>query len=333
MSSIESCLILGAGISGLVAAKVLCERGIRVTILDKGRGVGGRLATRRLEVDGETATFDHGAQFFTARSPEFRETVARWQNQNLVREWFRGQTTVRADGTISSESDGHPRFCAVNGMTAIAKDLAHGLDVRLSQRVATIEHANSQWKLQTEDNSQFTADALILTPPVAQSLALLDNASFSLPETLRRELEAMQYAPCVAALIVLDGAGQIPAPGNLYFEGEPINWMTDNFQKGISKVPGTITIHAAPQWSRDNYALDDATTIKVLCEAAAPFLGAQVKAASVARWRYSKPIAPRDEGCLFLRDEQLFFAGDAFGGAKVEGAFRSGLAAAHAILA
>lgn len=56
-------VIVGAGICGLMAAGQLVERGASVLLLDKGRTVGGRLATRRIEA----GCADHGAQFFTAR--------------------------------------------------------------------------------------------------------------------------------------------------------------------------------------------------------------------------------------------------------------------------
>ena len=62
-----SCVVVGAGISGLLAAQELTAAGWRVVVLDKGRGVGGRMATRRVG-DG---TFDHGAQFFTVRGERF----------------------------------------------------------------------------------------------------------------------------------------------------------------------------------------------------------------------------------------------------------------------
>ncbi len=61
--------------SGLLAANKLQEAGWRVTVLDKGRGVGGRMATRRFG----GGSFDHGAQFFTARSDEFKEMVEDWR--------------------------------------------------------------------------------------------------------------------------------------------------------------------------------------------------------------------------------------------------------------
>ena len=98
----KRCLIIGAGIAGLLAARTLQERGLQVTVLDKGRGVGGRMATRRIG----SAVFDHGAQFFTARDPRFQALVNSWLAAEVAAEWcrgFAGPEGVRQD-------DGHPRY-------------------------------------------------------------------------------------------------------------------------------------------------------------------------------------------------------------------------------
>jgi len=68
-------IVIGAGVSGLIAARTAQANGARVLVLDKGRGVGGRLATRRTD----SGVFDHGAQFFTARDPQFRLLVEAWR--------------------------------------------------------------------------------------------------------------------------------------------------------------------------------------------------------------------------------------------------------------
>ena len=161
---------------------------------------------------------------------------------------------------------------------------------------------------------------------------MLDAGEVDLPDDLRAQLENVTYESCVAALLWLDGAGRVPSPGALYCAEEPISWIGDNYQKGVSSVKGAITIHGAPQWSAQNYTLDDEITVQVLAHAAREFLGVEIRASSVARWKFSKPNHARDEGCLRWDEARLVFAGDAFGGSKVEGAVRSGWAAARALM-
>ena len=109
----KSCIIVGAGISGLLVANTLKLEGWTVTVLDKGRGVGGRMATRRL---GE-GTFDHGTQFFTVRSKRFADLVEGWLRAGVATEWTRGF----ADADGRPNEDGHPRYIGAEGMTSIPK--------------------------------------------------------------------------------------------------------------------------------------------------------------------------------------------------------------------
>ena len=60
--------IIGAGLSGLVAARRL-EKVANATIFENSKGVGGRIATRRSGI----YSFDHGAQFFTPKTKLFEE--------------------------------------------------------------------------------------------------------------------------------------------------------------------------------------------------------------------------------------------------------------------
>ena len=325
-------IIIGAGLSGLSCARELKTHNIDATIIDKGRGVGGRMATRRLENNGETATFDHGAQFFTARDEKFQNMVRDWCDSGLAREWFRGQNKAHLNGKVESETDGHPRFCATRGMNSIAKHLAQDLNLHINQRVTKLARKDEAWTLHFADASTCSARSLLLTCPVPQSLALLDAGKVNLPVDLRAQLENVTYESCVAALLWLDGAGHVPRPGALYCEEEPVSWIGDNFQKGVSSVEGAITVHGAPQWSAQNYTLDDEKTVQVLAHAAREFLGAEIRASSVARWKFSKPNDARTDGCVRWDEAKLVFAGDAFGGSKVEGAMSSGWAAAQALM-
>ncbi|MEM9311642.1 MAG: FAD-dependent oxidoreductase, partial [Pseudomonadota bacterium] len=85
--------IIGAGMAGLACAVQLAAAGRDVRVFDKGRGPGGRMAARRADVAGETVRFDHGAQYFTAREPAFREAVAAWEAQGVVARWPAAQTS------------------------------------------------------------------------------------------------------------------------------------------------------------------------------------------------------------------------------------------------
>ena len=106
-------VVIGAGMAGLVAARTLHDESggdIDVVVVDKGRSPGGRMATRRIGA----ATFDHGAQFFTVRTPAFARRVDDWIERGLVTVWNHGFDARRR----------LPPLRRTGGMTSLAKDLA-----------------------------------------------------------------------------------------------------------------------------------------------------------------------------------------------------------------
>ncbi len=318
-------IVIGAGVSGLIAACILKASGVNALVLDKGRGLGGRLATRRTPL----GVFDHGAQFFTARDPLFRVWVEAWLKAGIVRPWATG--FALADGAF--KRDGETRYCGVSGMTAIAKHLAQGLDVRVNAKVTHVQAGDDGWGVTTEAGERFSGRALLLTPPVPQSLQLIAAGNAPLPERIRNDLKQIDFAPCLAVLAQLAGASLIPEPGGLWFAGEPVSWMADNQRKGVSSGSGAaITIHAGPQFSQAHWATPEAEVTSALLAVAAPWLGSAPVQCQLHRWRYSLPLCVHPERCVVLREPApLVFAGDAFGGGRVEGAVLSGLAAGAAL--
>ena len=324
----QTCVVVGAGISGLLAAGELRDAGWRVTVLDKGRGVGGRMANRRVGGAG----FDHGAQFFTVREERFENLVDGWLAAGVAAEWSRGFT----DAEGNANPDGHPRYRGSEGMTSIPKHLAEGLDVRTGGRVVRVDRTGDDWTVACESGESVSGGALLLTAPAPQSLALAESGNHSLPEDARRQLGGISYDPCLALMALLDGDSPVPEPGGVQIKGEPLDWIGDNATKGISDRPA-LTIHAGPQWSRAHYDEDEADVTRALLDLAGEQLGVDLASSTVetslARWRYSWVTAPHEEACLVAsREPPLVFCGDGFGKPKVEGAALSGLAAADGLL-
>lgn len=320
-------LIVGAGAAGLAAAAALRDVGRIVAIVDKGRSPGGRLATRRL--GGGRA--DHGAQFFTVRSPRFGTIVAEWRAVGLVYEWSRGW----ADGSLlAAPSDGYPRYAARGGFSALAKHLAKGLDVRLNTRLLAVRRSGGGWVAEGEGGDSIAASALLLTAPVPQSLALLAAGGVALPAAEREALAQVAYGPCLCGLFVVDGDVHLPEPGALQRPGYPVSWIADNRRKGISPERRVVTVHAGANASDARWDDADEAVLEWLLQELRPFLrtDAVVAESQLKRWRYAVPTQLYPERCFIsTMDAPLALAGDAFDGPRVEGAFLSGWAAALAL--
>jgi renalase len=317
-------VVVGAGLSGLVAARALRDDGHDVVVVDKGRSPGGRLATRRITApDGGVARLDHGAQFFTVRSREMQDLVDDWTSTGLVREWCRGFTRGSLDTSVDGH-DGHPRYVVRSGMTSLAKHLADGLDVRCGVLVSSIAESAAGWRV-THDGGDLSADAVVVTSPLPQTVALLDG--IELPDALRH----LDYDRAIALLAVLDRPGGVPSPGGVQDAGEVLSWVGDNAAKGVSDVPA-LTLHASPAWSETHWDASPDEHEQRLRDAAAPWLGdAVIVAAEVKRWRYATPRTTWPEPCWATTSADggvLVLAGDAFAGPRVEGAVLSGAAAA-----
>ena len=316
-------LIVGAGLAGLMAARIIQEKGIDTILVDKGRSVGGRLATRRIG----PGRADHGAQFFTVRSPEFQSYVDGWLTEGLVFPWSTGWSSGSIDST---PSDGYPRYAVRDGMNALAKHLAQGLETHVDVRLTSVTPTDTGWQAQTDSGQSYTSRALLMTPPVPQSLTLLADGGATLSNEDQTALAKIAYAPCVAALLWVDGPVDLPEPGALQRPDDPISWIADNQRKGISPDARLITVHAAPDYSRTLWDTPQAEALALLTESVQPFFTPTTTLieAQLKRWRYALPTELHPDRTLVATDlPPLVFAGDAFGGPRVEGAALSGLTA------
>ena len=310
-------VIVGAGLAGLSAARACSGT---LLVLEKGRSPGGRLATRRMVgAGGVEARLDHGAQFFTVRSERFGAVAHEWIARGIAREWCRG---------FSSGGDGHPRFVGVSGMNALAKSLAASLPVRCGTEVTAVTIAGEMLRLEDSTGERYHAQSVILTAPIAQSIALLDRGGVPLPTVLRAALDAIVYAPCLALLVTLGGPSAVPDPGGLQLAApETFSFVGDNQAKGISPVPA-VTLHANDEVSAALFDREPDEAHAFLLGEAERFLGSAVVTSELKRWRYARPTTRCDERSLSYAPTsgtRIVFAGDAFGCGAIEGAALSGI--------
>ena len=321
-------LIIGAGLSGLLAAVQLQGSGKQVTLIDKGQTTGGRLATRALG----PGFADTGAQFFTVREPIFQHYVEQWQRTGLVYVWSTGWS----DGSLlgGGTHDGYPRYAVHGGMNALANHLTQqlidqGATIHTGQRISAVNQEADSWVATDEAGNPYGADTLVLTPPVPQSLALLAAGQVTLTNDDRAALERIAYAPCLCGIFWLEGEIVLPEPGAIQRPGTDLTWVADNQRKGISPAATMITIHAGPTYSRDHNDTPDEELLATFQASLQPFIPNKVvvHAAQIKRWRYALPTVTHP--ARYLQAEgipPLYFGGDAFGGPRVEGAALSGVA-------
>ncbi len=319
-------LVIGAGIAGVTAARALQRAGERVEILEKSRGVGGRTATRTLH----GVRVDHGAQFFTARDPRFEQEVADAIAAGVVVQWAEGLPVWHGAAGDLTAPGGHPRYVCPDGMTALAKHVARDLHVTPSATVTRITSAGDGWRVEGLDGRVWDAERIVLTAPVPQALALLEDAHVA--ADVRASLEAITYAPCWT---IIAGYADVPVPAwpALRFTEHPdLALVGNDASRRRHADHAVLVLHATVAYSRSRFDAPASVVVDDLLQAAAAALpwAATPSWVEGQRWRYARPEAQHDQEAVVVAPG-LVLAGDGFGGDRVEGAYLSGLAAATAI--
>lgn len=313
MDGNKDILIIGGGMAGLSAARAFVAAGAEVTVLDKGRGPGGRMAARRTEIARAPVSFDHGAQYFTARDPAFREAVAMWEAAGVAARW----PAAGADAWVGTP-----------GMNACVKAMAAKLDVRWGVRAERLERSAAGWRVDTGDQT-FTASTVLVAVPAEQAAVLLADAA--------RDLAALagsvESAPCWAVMAGFDAP--LPISGDTFrSDTAPVSWAARNSAKPGRSGVETWVIHASPARSRELLDLPkDAVAPILLADffAATGTAQAAPQHLDAHRWLYALPQALRGEGARFDPALRLGIAGDWLHSPRVEGAWLSGRALAEAV--
>jgi renalase len=319
-------LVIGAGLAGSAFARTVQEAGKTVRLLDKGRGVGGRAATRRF---GETRV-DHGAQYFTARGERLSALTTQGIEEGWLAVWCHGFPKWE-NGAIIEREPGHPRYAPPIGMNELGKRLAAGLEVQTSALVNSLTRADDGTYTATcEDGRTFTGDALILNLPPVQLLAL---AKSLLPLETAQGIEKVVFHPAWALMLRLEN--DIPDatwPAIEFVEHPVLGWVARDHTKRGPNSPPTLMVHGSGAWSKTH--LEDApeTVQAALLAAVQEITGPlAVIEASVHRWRYALPIELFPNTCFWHDDCLIGGCGDWCDGPKVEGALESGWSLAERV--
>jgi renalase len=311
LSSMKT-VIVGAGITGLTIGSFLRERFPKseVVVLEKSRGVGGRIATRRTDL----GKFDHGAQFYTV-SKSIETLHERWQTEGLVKKWF--------------DSESGQRFMSPNGMTALAKSLAANLSIELGVKVLKVNSTGTQgWEVEIENHRPVIADRIVMTAPMPQNLEILDRSGIPIDARFR----AVKYAKAIVLLFEgVSGLGTDGAEldGQYGFKkglSENVFSVANQLKKGLHGIP-SWTVVMSPAFSDLVFEKSDEEILSLaVSEVKTVAPGIKYENAQVKKWRYSHPVSfacSKNEPLFSEVADGLFLAGDAFGGASVAGAVGS----------
>ncbi len=309
--------VIGAGLAGLTCAAALRQDGHEVAAFDKGRGAGGRMASRRVPTAAGEVRFDHGAQYMTARDPSFRAQVEEWASYGLAARW---------------PEAGAEAWVGVPTMNAPLRKLAAGLGVRWLTRVDAVAMEGAGWRLTGDGLDEGSFDGVVVAVPAEQAAALLAPVA---PDLARRAAETPSE-PCWTLMAAF--ADRLPLGDDVLRHRGAIDWAARNPARPGRGGPEAWVVHATSDWSREH--LEDAPdrvlaamTAMLAAQAGGP--PARTLSAAVHRWRYARSGGSREgsggDGMLWDRARRVGACGDWLLGPRVESAFLSGRRLAAAI--
>lgn len=318
--------VVGAGLSGLICARTLKDHGFEVTVFEKSRGPGGRAATRRPDAG---LSFDHGAQYFTVRDPHLARYVEAWVQRGIVAEWAGRVVAIRGD-EVEPKVDQPVRYVGVPGMSTIARHLAEDVPLRVETEVVRLDRVEGCWRLtDAVGQSQHPFEYVVVSLPAPQAAVLLRG------HALEVEVRAVPMTPCWAVMAAFGSRVQVPWDA-AFVHGSPLAWVARNSSKPGRDTPADCwVLHGSAEWSQDHRDADSReVTESLIAEFARIISGTlpEVVYRDARRWLFSSTPVSIDRQTLFDRDSGLAVCGDWLAGGRVEGAFRSGMAASGYIL-
>lgn len=320
--------IIGAGVAGLTVAQQLRLAGYRVVVVEKSRGVGGRVATRRLY----DTRADHGLRYLEGKGEFLQGLVKILCERQILEVW---------QDTISQFSPATTYYVAPEGMNAVAKFLAKDLEIWLNHRVESISLNNQEsWQLNFAANNDellesLTAKAVVVAIPAPQALVLLETV---VSEEVLRKLRSIEFDPCITVMAGYSSDRQCDRSEKavLFPEDDNLAWIGLDSSKRLNSEAPVFVIQSSAKFAQLYLETEDLQPVaRELLACAAkqfiPWLDNPVFF-QVHRWRYAFPRHSLGE--MFLDAQTslpLICCGDWCGGNLVESALASGFSTAQII--
>lgn len=327
--------VVGAGLAGLVCAKRLQEEGLDVLVLDKSRGVGGRVATRRLA----DTRVDHGLPYLENAGDLISQLMKELIEKEILHFWTDKSYELTEDGELEIV-DTKKRYIASHGMSECAKYLASNLNIQRESRVTLIKPSpDSIWEITCEPDSRIIhANILVLAIPAPQASMLLQPLETTFPSDFSQQLNNVSFNPCITVIANYNSRSFQD------FLWQPIECNHGSLAQVIldsskreTKDPSVFILHSTPKFAQKHLEAVDLSIVgeqllSVASQLLFPWFN-QPEWYQVHRWRYATPLTPLSAPYLATETPlPLICCGDWCGGNGVESALESGQATANKVL-
>lgn len=341
LSTVFDVAVIGAGVAGLICAQQLRQAGYSVVIIEKSRGAGGRLATRRLH----DTRADHGARYLKAQGEMVEELIKIMCDRHLLQLWTNKLYQFGSEISDINEN----LYVPSAGMNSIGKFLANNLEIWFSRRALSINAQDSKtWHISlesTDENSHpqaLIAKSIVVAIPAPQAVMLLATTP-NLPSDFINTLKSVNYQPCITVMAGYaptreEDLAKLNPPWKAMTFTDDLNlaWIGLDSSKRENPQQPVFVIQSSATFAEKYLESPDLPAIgQQLLERASAYLMpwlATPEWLQVHRWRYAFPHHSLGISCLTANiSPPLVCAGDWCGENQIESALNSGVAAANSI--
>lgn len=284
-------VIIGSGLSGSVLGDILHNHGLNTALVEKSKGVGGRLATRRIENN----IFDHGCQSIAVDSKT---------DSYLTKTIYKPE-----DALIWRKKNNTLQYTYSTGVTSFAKNLTKNLNLFLNEKVVKFSFSDQLWTVECESGFKLRCYRLIFTTPAPQVLEIFKSSHFIFPEILNE----ISYSKAIVLLVKFKGNTLNTQPSESELSSLGIEEIVDQNTKRTNPSQ-TYTIFLKEKTSED---LFDETSLNIesftndLISKITRFKNISDLSIEIKKWRYATPLNFINLPYLSI-ENNLYLAGDYF---------------------
>lgn len=320
--------VIGAGIAGASCARALVENGVSVSVFEKARGPGGRMATRRGESEGVKVQFDHGAPYFSAFSDDMRARVDEWSERGLCAPWDASFEMLGASGSASVAPGEH--YVGLPRMSVIVRDLLEGTELHTRTLITHVRPNADGVTLATDNAEVGSFDATVIATPAPQAAPLLNEIA---PELAARAAN-VAMDPTWSVMVAFEQPLGLPY-GAAYVGHSPVFFIARDGGKPARPGAECWVLLSTPEWAEDHLEEEPASVADELLAALWQTTGLAARAPfhrAAHRWRFARVHKPIAEPYFWDPGHAVGACGDWFRLGSAEGAYVSGLHLAREIL-
>ena len=323
----QNVAVIGAGITGITLANLL-QKKVNITVFEKSRGVGGRMATRRAE----PYQFNHGTQYFKIENKEFKDFLQPLILNKIIKPLEVNQIEILNKEVIKRTKIYNKQyFTAESKMNSVVKYLINNnFSIKLLCKIEKIIKENDKWFVIDSDQVSFGPyDWLIITIPSNQAKVILYN-NFKFLDIIKK----IKMRSCYSLMLGFNKFEEFDFDTALFLD-EDVQWLSIRKIILENKEYYNLLINSSYNFAEQNINGSKDKISDHLIKQVSDILKCKLnnyEHKALHFWKYAMSEKNNNLGSLLDEDFKIIVCGDWCMNGKVEGGFLSAKDAVNKLL-